>query len=94
MINDPLGDGFSMSRSQRETGSSPRSPVAVTGRGPRGRAASYLRVSTGGQAHGASIDIQRDQCRAAAELHRLTLVGDYVDAGVSGARAARPAVDE
>jgi site-specific DNA recombinase len=54
----------------------------------------YLRVSTGAQAHGASIDIQREQCRAAAELNGLTLTAEYVDAGVSGARAARPALDE
>jgi site-specific DNA recombinase len=54
----------------------------------------YLRVSTGAQGHGASIDIQREQCRAAAELNGLTLTGEYVDAGVSGARAARPALDE
>ena len=54
----------------------------------------YLRVSTDAQTHGASIGIQREQCRSAAELHGLTLTGEYVDAGVSGARAARPALDE
>ena len=54
----------------------------------------YLRVSTGAQAHGASIDIQREQCRATAEMNGLTLTGEYVDAGVSGARAARPALDD
>ena len=62
--------------------------------GRRRRSVTYLRVSTSGQALGASIDIQRQQCRSAAELAGLTLVGEYVDAGVSGARAARPALDE
>src|SRR6266516_4974800 len=31
---------------------------------------------------------------AAAELHGLAVTGEFVDAGVSGARAARPALDE
>jgi site-specific DNA recombinase len=62
--------------------------------GRRRRAVMYLRVSTGAQAQGSSIGVQREQCQAAAELHGLTLTGEYVDAGVSGARAARPALDE
>jgi site-specific DNA recombinase len=54
----------------------------------------YVRVSTGTQVHGTSIDSQREQCATAAQLHGCTVVGEYVDAGVSGARAARPALDE
>ena len=69
-------------------------PIEADTTGRRRRAVMYLRVSTGGQAHGASIDIQREQCRQAATLHGLTVVGEHVDAGVSGARAARPALDE
>jgi DNA invertase Pin-like site-specific DNA recombinase len=69
-------------------------PVEPDTAGRRRRAVMYLRVSTGAQAQGASIGIQREQCQAAAELHGLTLVREYVDAGVSGARAARPALDE
>jgi site-specific DNA recombinase len=60
----------------------------------RDRAVIYLRVSTGTQVQGTSIDSQRDQCRAAAVRHGFTVAGEYVDAGVSGARTARPALDE
>jgi site-specific DNA recombinase len=62
--------------------------------GTRVRAAAYLRVSTEGQVDGTSIDTQRAQCAEAASRHGLTLVGEYVDAGVSGAAASRPALDE
>ena len=58
------------------------------------RAVSYLRVSTGAQVDSTSIDTQREQCRALARAHGLVLVGEYVDAGVSGAAASRPALDE
>ena len=58
------------------------------------RAVSYLRVSTGGQVDSTSIDTQREQCRALARAHGLVLVGEYLDAGVSGAAASRPALDE
>jgi DNA invertase Pin-like site-specific DNA recombinase len=58
------------------------------------RAVSYLRVSTGGQVDSTSIDTQREQCQALARRHGLVLVGEYVDAGVSGAAASRPALDE
>jgi site-specific DNA recombinase len=58
------------------------------------RAVSYLRVSTGGQVDSTSIDTQREQCQALAGRHGLVLVGEYVDAGVSGAAASRPALDE
>jgi site-specific DNA recombinase len=65
-----------------------------SGGAERFRAAIYLRVSTAGQVDGTSIDSQREQCRAAATRHGCTVVGEYVDAGVSGAKAARPALDE
>ena len=58
------------------------------------RAVSYLRVSTGGQVDSTSIDTQREQCRALARGHGLVLVGEYVDAGVSGAAASRPGLEE
>jgi DNA invertase Pin-like site-specific DNA recombinase len=58
------------------------------------RAVSYLRVSTGGQVDSTSIDTQREQCRALARRHGLVLVGEHVDAGVSGAAASRPALEE
>ena len=58
------------------------------------RAVSYLRVSTGGQVDSTSIDTQREQCRALARAHGLVLVGEYLDAGVSGAAASRPALEE
>ena len=58
------------------------------------RAVSYLRVSTGAQVDSTSIDTQREQCRALARAHGLVLVGEYLDAGVSGAAASRPALEE
>lgn len=58
------------------------------------RAAIYARVSTGSQVDGTSIDSQRDQCRTAAQIFGCTVTGEYVDAGVSGAKDSRPALDE
>lgn len=58
------------------------------------RAAIYARVSTGSQVEGTSIDSQREQCRATAQAHGCTVTGEYVDAGVSGAKDSRPALDE
>ena len=58
------------------------------------RAVSYLRVSTGGQVDSTSIDTQREQCQALARAHGLVLVGEYLDAGVSGAAASRPGLEE
>ena len=71
-----------------------RSVSSAAAAGTRARAAAYLRVSTEGQVDGTSIDTQRAQCAEAASRHGLTLVGEYVDAGVSGAAASRPALDE
>ena len=58
------------------------------------RAVSYLRVSTGGQVDSTSIDTQREQCQALARAHGLVLVGEYLDAGVSGAAVSRPALED
>lgn len=70
-------------------------PARVGGRSNAGhRAAIYARVSTGNQVDGTSIDSQRDHCRAAARLFGCTVTGEYVDAGVSGAKDSRPALDE
>lgn len=70
-------------------------PARVGSRSDAGRrAAVYARVSTGSQVDGTSIDSQRDQCRAAARIFGCTVTGEYVDAGVSGAKDSRPALDE
>ena len=71
-----------------------RSVSSAAAAGTRSRAAVYLRVSTEGQVDGTSIDTQRAQCAEAATRHGFFLVGEYVDAGVSGAAASRPALDE
>lgn len=70
-------------------------PARVGGNSDPGRrAAIYARVSTGSQVGGTSIDSQREQCRAAAQLFGCAVIGEYVDAGVSGAKDSRPALDE
>ncbi len=49
------------------------------------RIAIYARVSTEEQAeHGYSIDAQLDTLRSYCNLHQKTIVGEYVDRGVSG----------
>jgi DNA invertase Pin-like site-specific DNA recombinase len=53
------------------------------------KAAIYARVSTGGQ----TVDPQLDALRGYAEARGLAVVGEYVDHGVSGAKARRPALD-
>jgi site-specific DNA recombinase len=68
----------------------PKGPAATASH----RAAIYARVSTGSQVEGTSLESQRDQCRAAAKLNGCTVTGEYVDAGVSGAKDSRPALDE
>lgn len=58
------------------------------------RAATYCRVSTAEQAqHGTSIDDQRGRTRSYIEAKGWTLVEEYVDQGVSGSLARRPALD-
>ena len=71
-----------------------RSVPSAAAAGTRARAAAYLRVPTEGQLDGTSIDTQRAQCAELATRHGLMLVGEYVDAGISGAAASRPALDE
>ena len=67
------------------TATSPISPNASAG-----RAVLYLRVSTPGQVHtdydpeGISLPAQRKACEHKAEQLGLTVVGEYVEAGVSG----------
>src|SRR5689334_18479327 len=64
---------------------------AVTG---RPRAAVYARVSTAEQAvNGTSLETQRNSCRAFAEANGWHVVGEFVDEGVSGTKASRPALD-
>jgi DNA invertase Pin-like site-specific DNA recombinase len=54
------------------------------------RVALYARVSTRDQ----SPDLQLDALRSLAVQRGWTLAGEYVDHGVSGTRASRPALDE
>ena len=61
------------------------------------RAAIYTRVSTQEQAEkGTSLDTQRDRCRDYVSARGWTLVEEFEDAGVSGAKeiAERPAFNE
>ncbi len=53
------------------------------------RVAVYCRCSTAEQ----SVDLQRDELREYARTRCLTVVGEYSDAGVSGAKATRPALN-
>ena len=56
---------------------------------PATRAAVYVRVSTEDQAaQGYGLDIQRARCRAMAEAKGWTLVAEYADEGISGAKDA------
>ena len=55
------------------------------------RAALYARVSTTG--HGQDVGLQLDELRQVAAQRGWTVVDDYVDAGVSGAKTSRPALD-
>lgn len=58
------------------------------------RVAIYARVSTQEQAeNGNSLDFQIEKLKAYCQLHELKVVGEYVDAGVSGAKAERPALN-
>jgi site-specific DNA recombinase len=59
------------------------------------RAVIYTRVSTDEQARdGLGLGIQLSRCRAYAEAHDWSVVETFTDAGVSGAKASRPALDE
>lgn len=57
-------------------------------------AAIYARVSTDEQAeHGTSLGAQSERCRAYAASQGWQIAGEFVDEGVSGAKASRPALD-
>ena len=59
------------------------------------RAAIYARVSTQEQVeNGNSLDFQIEKLKAYCQLHEFKIVGEYVDAGVSGAKAERPALNK
>ncbi|EGF88499.1 recombinase family protein [Gemella haemolysans] len=59
------------------------------------RVAIYARVSTQEQAeNGNSLEFQIDKLKAYCQLHEYKVVGEYVDAGVSGAKADRPALNK
>ena len=53
------------------------------------RVALYCRCSTSEQ----SVDLQLDGLREYAAVRRFTIVEEYLDEGVSGARPQRPALD-
>ena len=56
------------------------------------RAAIYARVSTTG--HGQDVGLQVDELRAIARQRGWSIVGEFVDEGVSGGQRSRPALDE
>lgn len=59
------------------------------------RVAIYARVSTQEQAeNGNSLEFQIDKLKAYCQLHEFKIVGEYVDAGVSGAKSERPALNK
>ena len=59
------------------------------------RVAIYARVSTQEQAeNGNSLDFQIEKLKAYCQLREFKIVGEYVDAGVSGAKSERPALNK
>lgn len=60
---------------------------------PNPRAAIYARVSTIEQVDGTSLATQVERCRAHVAAQGWHGVGEWVDEGVSGAKASRPALD-
>lgn len=59
------------------------------------RVAIYVRVSTQEQAeNGNSLDFQIEKLKAYCQLHEYKIVDEYVDAGVSGAKSERPALNK
>jgi DNA invertase Pin-like site-specific DNA recombinase len=62
--------------------------------GSQRRAAIYARVSTDEQARdGTSLATQRQRCRAYIEAQGWDFADEFVDEGVSGAKASRPRLD-
>lgn len=58
------------------------------------RVALYMRVSTQEQAeNGNSLEFQKEKLEAYCKIHEYKIIGEYVDAGVSGAKFNRPALD-
>ena len=58
------------------------------------RVAIYARVSTQEQVeNGNSLEFQVDKLKAYCQLHELKVVGEYIDAGISGAKFDRPALN-
>lgn len=58
------------------------------------RVAIYTRVSTQEQAeNGNSLEFQIEKLKAYCEFNNYKIVGEYTDAGVSGAKRHRPALD-
>jgi hypothetical protein len=55
------------------------------------RVALYARVST---SQGQDVGLQLDELRSSAAQRGWTIAGEYVDEGISGARARRPALDK
>ncbi len=55
------------------------------------RAALYARVSTVG--HGQDVELQLEELRQAATQRGWVVIEEFVDDGVSGAKASRPALD-
>ena len=49
------------------------------------KAATYTRVSTDDQVQGASLEVQRERCRAFADAQGWTVVAEFSDPGASGA---------
>ena len=70
-----------MARSHQNSGAVARAP----------RAALYARVST--VRHGQDVGLQLDELRQVAAQRGFVVVQEFVDDGISGAKASRPALD-
>ena len=59
------------------------------------KVAIYVRVSTQEQAeNGNSLEFQIEKLKAYCQLHEFKIVGEYIDAGVSGSKSERPALNK
>lgn len=59
------------------------------------KAALYIRVSTDSQAEeGYSIELQEEKLKQYAKINNFKITETYIDAGVSGAKSERPALDQ